>query len=61
MRIVTPADNHRAVIKADRDGDIWIWVRSNPYHVWANRFTQFPYRNDLHRLMCTIAKDFDKD
>jgi hypothetical protein len=56
MRVITAADERLAQVRADSDGDMWIWVRANGHHVWANAFTDYPYRNDLHRLMNTIAK-----
>ena len=51
MQIVTNADERRAQLRADDDGNMWLWKRANGHHVWAEKFTQFPFRNDLHRIM----------
>jgi len=56
MRVITEPDMMRAMVKADDDGNMFIWERANGHHVWAKPFKQFPYRNDLHRLMNTICK-----
>ena len=52
MPVVTPADDRRAAIRMDPNRDMWLWQRANGHHVWAKRFHAFPYRNDLHRIMC---------
>lgn len=54
MRVVTKADATRGVIKADSDGYMWLWKSANGHHVWGESFKQFPYRNDLHRLMSIL-------
>jgi hypothetical protein len=54
MQVVTPADMMRGVIKADTDGNMFLWHRTNGHHVWAEPYHKFPFRNDLHRLMCNL-------
>jgi hypothetical protein len=63
MRVVTPADSTRGVVRVDDDGDLWLWHRANGQYVWVEPFQKFPYRNDMHRLMCTIAapSNFGRD
>jgi hypothetical protein len=42
---------------------LWLWHRANGQYVWVEPFQKFPYRNDMHRLMCTIAapSNFGRD
>lgn len=57
MRLITEADSLRGVIKADDDGQMWLWTRSDGNgSVWAQAFNKFPYRNDVHRLMSQIKR-----
>jgi hypothetical protein len=56
MRVITDPDERRSQVRADDDGNMWLWEHANGKHVWAKRFTEFPYRNDLHRLMNTLCK-----
>lgn len=57
MKVVTPADDRRGVVRVDDDRQMWMWVRADGNgSVWAEAFNQFPYRNDLHRIMCTMVK-----
>jgi len=58
MRLITAPDSRRGAVKADADGDMWEWVASG-LRVTIKPFTQFPYRNDIHRLMNTLCKKLD--